>query len=72
MARIYTRATVPDELEQRWLQHLRDFDRAHPGCHFEVVVESETMSIHDLMHAIDVNPKLDYQLFLKRKDEGHG
>jgi len=68
LARIFTRATVPDELEQAWLQHLRDFDAAHPGSHFEVVVESETKGIKDVMHAIDVNPKLDYQLFLRRKD----
>lgn len=33
--KIFTVAHVPPALEQAWLQHLRDFDTAHAGCHFE-------------------------------------
>jgi hypothetical protein len=37
--KIFTCAHVPPSLEQKWLQHLRDFDAANPGCHFEVGVD---------------------------------
>lgn len=67
MAKIFTRATVPDDLAQAWLQHLRDFDTAHPDCHFEVVLESETQSVADVMRAIDIHPALDTQLFARRE-----
>jgi len=66
-ATIYVKATVPDELAQNWLQHLRDFDATNPNCHFEVVVESETKSVGDVMRTIDINPPLDLQLFARRK-----
>ena len=69
MVIIYTKATVPDGLEQAWMQHLRDFDTAHPDCHFEVVLEGETKTIADVMKAADIHPKLDWQLFLKRKPD---
>ena len=39
--KIFTVAEIPDELAQDWLQHLRDFDTAHPGCHFQVVADSD-------------------------------
>ena len=64
---IYVKATVPDDLAQGWLQHLRDFDTAHPGCHFEVVVESETKSVGDVMRTIDIHPALATQFFAQRK-----
>jgi hypothetical protein len=41
--KIFTVAHLPPELRQVWLQHLRDFDTAHPGCHFEVVGTPTTL-----------------------------
>jgi hypothetical protein len=70
MAQIYTIAHLPDELVQKWLQHLRDFDTTHPGCHFEVVAEGEGKTVSDVLRAIDLNPNLDWQLILRRKPEG--
>ncbi|MBO0717860.1 MAG: hypothetical protein J2P55_11070 [Rhizobiales bacterium] len=40
MTKIVTIAHVPEGLEHEWLQYLRDFDIAHPGCHFEVLTDS--------------------------------
>jgi hypothetical protein len=40
MTKIVTVAHIPEGLEHEWLQYLRDFDIAHPGCHFEVLAES--------------------------------
>ena len=67
MAVIYTKAIVPDDMQQAWLQHLRDFDVAHTGCHFEVVMESETKTVGDLMRSVDIHPPLDWQFTARRK-----
>lgn len=67
MATIHTKAVIPDELQQAWLQHLRDFDTAHPGCHFEVVAESESKTVGDLMRAVDIHPPLDWTFTARRK-----
>jgi hypothetical protein len=40
MTKIVTVAHIPEALEGQWLQHVRDFDVAHPGCHFEVLADS--------------------------------
>ena len=34
-------AQLPDDLIGDFLQHVRDFDIAHPGCHFAMVASSE-------------------------------
>lgn len=40
--KITTVAYLGDDLVQAWLQHLRDFDVAHPGeCHFRVLADSD-------------------------------
>lgn len=67
MAVIHTKAIVPDELQQAWLQHLRDFDAAHAGCHFEVVLEGEGKTIGDIMRVVDIHPALDWQFVARRK-----
>ena len=47
-SKIITQAEIPSELEQAWLQHLRDFDAAHPGCHFQVLMDSPEQSIEEM------------------------
>lgn len=69
MSVIHTKAIVPDALDQAWLQHLRDFDAAHPGCHFEVVAESDSKSIGDVMRTVDIHPPLDWTFTARRKPE---
>ena len=66
MSKIHTIADVPDELAHDWLQHLRDFDTAHPGCHFEVVVEGVTTTIGDIFKTLDVDPPLDLKFFQRK------
>jgi len=56
---IHTKAHVPAELAAAWLAHLRDFDNAHPGCHFEVVTEG-TMTIDDLIAQMDPKPDMRF------------
>jgi hypothetical protein len=63
---IFTRATVPDGLSQKLLQHLRDFDAAHPGCHFEVFVDAPNASMADVVRLLQVEPGLDFTKIFER------
>lgn len=66
--KIFTVAHLPDDLQQLWLQHLRDFDTAHPGCHFEVGFDGPDASIAEMMERMTVEPALTFtQIFEKTK-----
>jgi hypothetical protein len=65
--KVFTIAQVPDELQQAWLQHLRDFDTAHPGCHFEVLFDAPDQSLGEMVEALRVNPALTFQQVIKRE-----
>jgi hypothetical protein len=58
--RIFTAADVPDELAQEWLQHLRDFDAAHAGCHFQVLADAPGVSTAEILEALKVEPPLAF------------
>ena len=57
--KIATIANVPDNLANAWLQHLRDFDTAHPGCHFEVLADAPDMPFAEVVKTLTINPGLD-------------
>ena len=63
---IFTRATVPEELQQKWLQHLRDFDTANPGCHFDVGVEGPEEPFADMLKRLHVEPGLTFTKLYER------
>jgi hypothetical protein len=46
---------VPDELAEQFLQHVRDFDAAHEGCHFDIMASTEmgTEAVKALLGGID-------------------
>ena len=68
VTKIFTVAHVPTELEQAWLQHLRDFDVAHPGCHFEVALEPPPdVPIADMVEMLRINPSLTFTKIFERK-----
>jgi hypothetical protein len=58
--KLFTVAHVPEALQQKWLQHLRDFDIANPGCHFQVAIEGPEVDFADAMKLVTVNPKLNF------------
>lgn len=64
--KVFTVAHVPPELQQKWLQHLRDFDVAHPGCHFEVLIDAPEMSLSEMVERMQVEPKLTFTKILRR------
>jgi hypothetical protein len=57
--KIFTVANVPDGLQQKWLQHLRDFDVANPGCHFEVIADVHPDTpLEEVIEMLSLNPAL--------------
>ena len=65
--KILTIAHVPESLQQAWLQHLRDFDVAHPGCYFEMMVDAPEMPLPDIINMLAINPGLTFTKLLERK-----
>ena len=66
---IATVAHMPDELGQAWLQHLRDFDAQHPGCHFNVLGDTPDKSIAEVVKMLEVNPALTLIDIIGRKQD---
>jgi hypothetical protein len=64
--KIFTIAHVTDGLENAWLQHLRDFDTAHPGCHFQVFADAPDVSTEAMVEMLLVNPDLTFTKVFKR------
>lgn len=68
MIKVFTVAHVPEELQQAWLQHLRDFDVAHPGCHFEVGIDGPDEPMNEMIMRMQVEPNLSFtQVFERTK-----
>ena len=66
VVKIFTVAHVPQSLSQAWLQHLRDFDLAHPGCHFEVMADSPGIPLKDMVEMVKVDPALSFTEIIER------
>jgi hypothetical protein len=64
--KIFTIAHVLPELENAWLQHLRDFGTAHPGCHFEVAIDAPDGTLAEMVEALRVNPALTFTKIFQR------
>lgn len=66
--KICTIADIPDELGNAWLQHLRDFDAAHPGCHFQVMADAPDLNMREVAEMLAINPKLGFVDVIKKSD----
>jgi hypothetical protein len=64
--KIFTVAHVPEALQQKWLQHLRDFDSDNPGCHFEVGIDGPDATIADMVRMLRVEPGLTFTKIFER------
>lgn len=63
-------AHLPPEAAQKWVQHVRDFDIANPGCHFEIGVEAPDISLVEAIEMLRVEPRLTFtQIFGRGPDE---
>jgi len=66
--KVHTIAHLPDEFVQAWLQHLRDFDTRHPGCHFEVAADMPDISVPEMVEKIRVEPRLTFEQIFTREE----
>ena len=64
--KIFTVAHVLPELEKKWLQHLRDFDTANPGCHFEVGIDGPDATVAEMVKLLQVKPGLTFTKIWER------
>ena len=68
--KILAQCEIPDALANAWLQHLRNFDAAHPGCHFEVMIQSgRTVPVREMIETMKVYPELTIEEVFERKSK---
>jgi hypothetical protein len=66
--KILAQCEIPDELANAWLHHLRDFDAAHPGCRFEVMMQTgPTVPVREMVETLRINPALTVEEVFERK-----
>jgi hypothetical protein len=66
--RIFAIAHVVPGLEQAWLQHMRNFDTKHPGCHFEVCMDAPPdRPLAEVIEELRVNPALTFSKVFQRE-----
>lgn len=64
--KVFIIADVPDALGNAWLQHVREFDQAHPGCHFQVLADAPDLSTEQMVEALRVDPELTFTEIIRR------
>jgi hypothetical protein len=64
--KIVTVAHIPQGLEHEWLQHLRDFDTAHPGCHFKVLADTTATEAEVTEMLNKITPGFRYTTNIKK------
>ena len=64
--KIFTVAHLPESLQQKWLQHLRDFDSANPGCHFEVGIDGPDEPVATMIKRLTIEPGLTFTKIFDR------
>jgi hypothetical protein len=62
---------VDDAVIKAWLQHVRDFDKAHPRCRFEILMQSgDTMTTEAAVKMLgDVTPPIPVRAVMKKRKE---
>lgn len=65
--KIFTVADVNEKLTTDWLQHLRNFDTEHPGCHFEVMGDAPDRSLSEIVEMMTINPNLSFTEVFERR-----
>lgn len=65
--KIFTVAHVPESLAQAWLQYMRNFDKAHEECHFEVIADAPNLTLGEMVEILKINPNLTFEQIIMRK-----
>jgi len=68
--RLYVIAEVPENLVNKWLQYMRDWDQQpehkEAGCHFEVAADAPNLSLKEMVELIRVDPELTFTKLFTR------
>jgi hypothetical protein len=68
--KLFIVADVPDALAKTLLQHVRNFDMEHPGCHFKMSMQVPDMDIEQMVEALQIDPPFRYQTIIKKDEAG--
>lgn len=66
MIKIFTIAHVPENLAQAWLQHMRNFDSQHEGCHFEIAADAPNLTVAEMTEIVKISPRLTFEQIFRR------
>jgi hypothetical protein len=59
---------MPDDLLREWLQYVRNFDTAHPGCDFGISAFSSDISMQQITEILDgIDPPFASRIAIKNK-----
>ena len=64
--KVFITAHVPPELQRAFLQHVRDFDTAHPGCHFEIGIDGPDIQLAEAVEQLRIDPALTFATIFER------
>lgn len=65
--KLFIRVHVPAGLANAFVQHMRDFDTAHPDCHFEIAADLPDIPLAEAVEMVRVNPALTFVDVFKRE-----
>jgi hypothetical protein len=60
MSKIIITANVPRSIRRAFLQHVRDFDLANPGCHFKIIAFAKDETVDEALTHLDIDPPLPH------------
>lgn len=60
-------ASVPADIAQQFMQHMRDFDTAHEGCHFTIRADAPGLRVEEIERILDVEPPFPVRHTLRKQ-----
>lgn len=64
--KVFVIAHLPANLDRKFIQHVRNFDTANPGCHFEMGVEGPDLTMGEMVERLRVEPALTFTKIFER------
>lgn len=62
----FIRAHLPAALLPAFAQHIRDFDVANPGCHFEIAADVPDKPLAEVIEMLRIHPSLTFTKVFQR------
>ena len=65
--KVFMLAHLPADQANAFMQHIRDFDTAHPDCHFEIAADVPDTPLAEVLEMLRVNPAMTFTDVYGRK-----